>query len=215
MASFLHRWHLGQQNFIEQWLRPLDGLPLLGLRLYLFPVFWDAGRQKLNWTSGDGLDRLTVNPATVEWFGNADWGLGLPWPQLLATLAAYTEFFGAGLLLLGFGVRWVSVPLLLTMIVAMLTVHAEHGWLAIASGGGFWASDRTIAAQERLVQAREILQQHGDYQWLTETGSFVVLNNGVEFAMTYALMLLVLLCFGAGRHVSLDHWLQRRLSRAG
>lgn len=208
----MQRWHQFQHQLVEQWLRPLDGIPLLGLRLYLFPVFWDAGSQKLNWSGGEGLGRLTVNPGTVEWFGNADWGLGLPWPQLLATLAAYTEFFGAALLLLGFGVRWVSVPLLVTMIVAMVTVHAEHGWLAIASGSGFWANGNTVAAQERLAQARELLQQHGDYQWLTETGSFVVLNNGIEFAMTYALMLLVLLFFGAGRYVSLDHWLLRRQS---
>lgn len=191
-------------------LQPLDGIPPLLLRLYLVPVFWDAGSHKLNWAAGEGLGRLAVNPSVVEWFGNPDWGLGLPFPTLLATLAAYTEFFGALLLLVGFGVRWISIPLMVTMLVAMVTVHAQNGWLAIASGDGFWASERTLDAQTKLERARELLQEHGNYDWLTETGNFVVLNNGIEFAATYFLMLLVLLFVGGGRYVSIDYWLRRR-----
>lgn len=193
-------------------LRHFDGLPPLLLRLYLFPVFWDAGTHKLNWASGEGLGRLSVNPSVVEWFGNPDWGLGLPFPAVMASLAAYTEFFGALLLLLGLGVRWVSIPLMVTMLVAMLTVHWQNGWLAIASGDGFWASERTIAAQEKLARARELLREHGNYDWLTDVGNFVVLNNGIEFAATYFLMLLVLLFIGGGRYVSVDYWLRRRLA---
>lgn len=209
--SLLSRYHALHQFFFTRCLRPLDGLPSLLLRLYLFPVFWDAGTHKLNWADGEGLGRLQVNPSVIEWFGNPDWGLGLPLPALMATLAAYTEFFGALLLLVGFGVRWISIPLMVTMLVAMLTVHAQNGWLAIAAGDGFWASDRTVAAQERLERARDLLQQHGNYDWLTETGSFVVLNNGIEFAATYFLMLLVLLFAGGGRYVSVDYWLGRKL----
>ncbi|MFZ5844314.1 MAG: DoxX family protein [Pseudomonadota bacterium] len=199
-------------RLFERTLLPLDGLPPLLLRLYLFPVFWDAGTHKLNWATGEGLGRLGVNPSVIEWFGNPDWGLGLPFPAVMAALAAYTEFFGAVLLLLGLGVRWVSLPLMITMLVAMITVHWQNGWLAIASGDGFWASERTVAAQEKLARARDLLQEHGNYDWLTETGNFVVLNNGIEFAATYFLMLLVLLFSGGGRYVSVDYWLHRRFA---
>ena len=195
-------------------LTAFDGLPPLLLRLYLFPVFWDAGTHKLQWSSAEGLSRLAVNPSVIDWFGNPDWGLGLPFPALLATLAAYTEFLGSLLLLVGFGVRVISIPLLVTMLVAIVTVHWQNGWLAIASGDGFWASERTMAAQEKLERARELLQEHGNYDWLTESGSFVVLNNGIEFAATYLLMLLVLLFAGGGRYVSVDYWLRRRFGAA-
>lgn len=203
----LARFH---SRLFARTLLPLDGLPPLLLRLYLFPVFWDAGTHKLNWATGEGLGRLGVNPSVVEWFGNPDWGLGLPFPALMAALAAYTEFFGAILLLLGLGVRWISLPLMTTMLVAMITVHWQNGWLAIASGDGFWASERTMAAQEKLARARDLLQEHGNYDWLTEAGNFVVLNNGIEFAATYFLMLLVLLFTGGGRYVSADYWLARQ-----
>ncbi len=51
----------------------LDFLAPLLLRLYLAPVFWMAGMNKLN-----SFD------STVAWFGNAEWGLGLPFPVLMA-----------------------------------------------------------------------------------------------------------------------------------
>lgn len=209
LLPVLARFH---SRLFARTLLPLDGLPPLLLRLYLFPVFWDAGTHKLNWATGEGLGRLGVNPSVIEWFGNPDWGLGLPFPALLAALAAYTEFFGAMLLLFGLGVRWISLPLMITMLVAMISVHWQNGWLAIASGDGFWASERTMAAQEKLARARDLLQEHGNYDWLTETGNFVVLNNGIEFAATYFLMLLVLLFSGGGRYVSVDYWLQRRFA---
>jgi uncharacterized membrane protein YphA (DoxX/SURF4 family) len=188
-------------------LRGLDFLAPLALRLYLAPVFWIAGMEKVS-----GFDNI------VEWFGNADWGLGLPLPWLMAFLATATEVVGAVLLLIGLGVRWISIPLMATMVVAAVTVHWEHGWQAIASTKGAFASEHlgplmledASGAAERLAAARSLLQQHGNYDWLTETGSFVVLNNGIEFAATYFVMLLVLFFIGAGRWLSLDYWLARR-----
>jgi len=38
-----------------------------------------------------------------------------------------------------------------------------------------------------------------------------VLNNGIEFAATYLVMLLSLFFTGGGRLLSLDYWLQRQL----
>ncbi|MEF1306676.1 AraC family transcriptional regulator, partial [Vibrio owensii] len=40
-----------------------------------------------------------------------------------------------------------------------------------------------------------------------------MLNNGMEFAATYFVMLLVLFFYGGGRYVSLDYWLRKPFSR--
>jgi len=181
-----------------------DFLAPLAIRLYLVPIMWMAGSKK-----------FADFPSTIEWFGNADWGLGLPMPTVMAALVTGTETIGAICLLLGLGVRWVSIPLFMTMIGAMITVHWQNGWLAIAEGSGFFANERTMEAAIRLEKAKEILQTHGNYDWLTETGSFVILNNGVEFAATYAIMLAVLFFYGGGRYVSLDYWLAKKLPCCG
>lgn len=181
--------------------RAVDFLAPLALRLYLAPVFWMAGTSK-----------LTNMDATIQWFGNPDWGLGLPFPALMAWMAALTEAGGAILLLLGLAVRWVSIPLMITMLVAAITVHWQNGWLAIAEGTqSLFSSERTTAAVERLERAKEILQTHGNYDWLTEHGNLVMLNNGIEFAATYFILLLVLFFYGAGRYLSIDYWISRRL----
>ena len=172
--------------------------PLL-LRCYLAPVFWMAGVQKFSHFT-----------ETAEWFGSVDNGLGLPMPYLLVLLVALFETLGAILLFCGLATRLISLPLMIIMLVAAFTVHLQNGWLAIAAGSGLFATPRTQAAAERLQQAKEILQSQADYDWLTEHGSFVVLNNGVEFAVTYFIMLLVLFFMGGGRYVSADYWLAQR-----
>ena len=182
--------------------RAFDFLGPLALRLYLVPVFWMAGTKKLA-----DMDSI------IEWFGNPDWGLGLPFPEVMAWMAALSEAGGAVLLLVGFAVRWISIPLMVTMVVAAVTVHWQNGWLAIAEGSGPFATERTQGAIERLDRAKEILQTHGNYDWLTQNGSFVVLNNGIEFAATYFIMLLVLFFIGAGRFFSMDYWIRRAFMR--
>ena len=176
-----------------------DFLAPLALRLYLVPVFWMAGSNKLQ-----------SMESTIAWFGNPDWGLGLPLPALLAWLATLTEAIGAILLLIGLGVRWISLPLMITMLVAAFAVHWQNGWLAIAEKTGVFATERTVEATERLDRAKDILQEHGNYGWLTEHGNFVVLNNGIEFAATYFVMLLALLYLGSGK-AGVDYWFNRKL----
>ncbi len=178
--------------------RVADFLAPLALRLYLAPIFWMAGTKKL----GD-------MESTISWFGNADWGLGLPFPALLAWAATLTETVGAVVLLIGFGVRWISIPLMFTMIIAATSVHLKNGWLAIAEGSGVFATDRTMAAVERLDRAKDVLREHANYSWLTENGSLVILNNGIEFAATYFIMLFVLFFYGPGK-ASLDYFLEKR-----
>ena len=187
----LARWYYSIHNAIFLRLRHLDGLAPLAIRLYLVPVFWMAGTQKLS-----GIEN------TIEWFGNPDWGLGLPFPTLLAYMAAYTEAVGALLLLVGLATRWISIPLMATMLVAIFAVHWDSGWAAIADSGS-----QDVAV--RLGAARELLQEHGNYSWLTEKGTFVILNNGIEFAVTYLIMLFSLLFTGGGRYVSADYYLSK------
>jgi uncharacterized membrane protein YphA (DoxX/SURF4 family) len=175
--------------------------PLL-LRLYLVPIFWMAGTKK--WANFEG---------TVEWMGNADWGLGLPFPFLMAFLATWTEILGAIALLFGIGLRYISVPLMATMAVAAITVHWNYGWQAITDPGAPFANDRVMAAADKLAYAKEVLTEHADYSHLTSDGSIVMLNNGIEFAATYFIMLLALFFIGAGKYVSVDYWILRKLQK--
>lgn len=195
MQKLVELYYLIHNNIFGR-LKYLDGLALLALRLYLVPIFWMAGTNKLN-----GIDGV------IDWFGNAEWGLDLPFPTLMAYLATYTEVIGAVLLLLGLATRWIAVPLMVTMAVAIVAVHGENGWAAIADS----TSDDVAV---RLDRARTILQEHSNYSWLTEKGSFVILNNGIEFAVTYFVMLLTLFFNGGGRYFSLDHWLSRAFKPA-
>ena len=173
--------------------RKADFLGPLALRLYLVPVFWVAGTNKI-----DGFENV------VAWFGNSDWGLGLPFPAFMATLAVGAEIVGAIALLVGLGVRWMSIPLMITMLVAMFSVHWKNGWQAVADPSSPFANANIDGAVERLDKAKEVLQEHGNYDWLTETGNFVVSNSGIEWAATYFIMLLALFFTGAGK-LSLDH----------
>ena len=137
-VTTLANWAHDQFNIT----RKIDGIAPLALRLYLFVPFWMAGTNK--WAGFEN---------TVAWFGNADWGLGLPAPMLLAFLATWTEILGAVFLLLGFATRYIAVPLMITMIVAIFSVHWPNGWAAIADS----AADPGVA--ERIAAAKGILQE--------------------------------------------------------
>ena len=196
--------HIYQQIIAR--LQVADGIPLLLLRVYLAPVMIQAG-----WNKASSFDSI------VDWFGNDDYGLGLPMPLVMAFLATAAELVGGVLLLLGALTRLVSIPLMVTMIVAMVSVHAKNGWLAIADASS-WLADGTIltnenimAAPEKLAAAKSLLQEHGHYDWLTSSGNFVVLNNGIEFAATYFIMLLVLFIYGGGRFFSVDYYVNKAM----
>lgn len=170
-------------------------LASLALRLYLVPIFWMAGSHKMYHFQD-----------TVEWFGNSEWGLGLPFPWLMALLAMATELAGAIFLALGLFTRWISIPLIVTMLVAIFSVHLDNGWQAIADPSAPFTNPQVLESAEKLNRARELLQEHGNYEWLTSSGKFVILNNGIEFATTYLIMLLALIALGSGKWISLDYW---------
>ena len=211
-----------------------NGLPSFLIRLYLAPIFIMAGYSKLQLSNSSvgGVEQFLASPDIVEWFGNAQWGLGLPFPDLLANLAAWSEFFGGWLLLIGLFTRLISIPLMFTMIIAATSVHGENGWFAITPTNpdispakvfvwlGFEKANESLEnsaqAKKRLETMRSLLDENGNTEWLYEKGSIVVLNNGIEFASTYFLLLLALFFIGAGRFTSIDHylynyWLKPRL----
>ncbi|MBW8183761.1 HvfX family Cu-binding RiPP maturation protein [Shewanella nanhaiensis] len=189
------------QKFVDL-LKYFEGLAPLALRLYLAPVLMQAGYNKLSHFSD-----------SAAWFGNPDWGLGLPFPELMVALAAGTELIGGGLLVLGLATRLVSIPLMVTMLVAAFAVHWENGWLAIADGSSWLANEQVLAAGDKLSAAKTLLQENGNYEWLTSSGNFVVLNNGIEFAITYLFMLLALLFMGGGRFTSLDYYIAKAVNK--
>ncbi|MFB9217340.1 HvfX family Cu-binding RiPP maturation protein [Vibrio sinaloensis] len=178
-------------------IKNYDYLVLLSIRLFLIPVIYVGAHSKVVGFAG-----------TVEWFGApvAEGGLNLPFPELLAFLAAATEVLGCICIALGLFTRVMSIPMIFMMSVASAMVHWKHGWDAIATG----SMESTI----RLNGFIEWLSVNfpGRYNYITELGDPVMLNNGMEFAATYFVMLLVLLVYGGGRYVSLDYWLRKPFS---
>ena len=131
-------------------LKNLDFIGYMGIRLYLFTIFWYAGTDKLN-----SFDEFS------KWLSSLGWAF----PEIFSWLVIATEAGGACLLLIGLFVRWITIPLLIVMANAILLVHWENGW------------------------AHE--------------------SNGIEMAVTYSIMLLILLFSGGGRYFSLDYWITR------
>ncbi|ENM3809316.1 DoxX family protein [Vibrio cholerae] len=175
-----------------------DFIVLFSVRLFLVPVIFVGARSKVLGFAG-----------TVAWFGasTAECGLNLPFPELLAFLAAATEVVGCICIALGLFTRIMAIPMIFMMSVASAMVHWKHGWDAIATSG--------MEATIRLNGFIEWLAVNfpGRYNYITELGDPVMLNNGMEFAVTYFVMLMVLFIYGGGRYVSLDYWLKKPFIR--
>jgi len=97
---------------------------LLLIRIMPAVVFIAHGAQKLfgAW-GGPGMEGFTGYLGT----------LGIPMPAANAYLAAGAEFFGGIALLIGLATRLVSVPLVVTMLVASFGVHGSE-FFASAKG---------------------------------------------------------------------------------
>ena len=88
----------------------LQSLFLLIIRLYWGWQFFLTGKGKLM-----NLERTTNFFASIH----------IPQPHLNAIMAGSTECFGGLLLLVGLGSRIITVPLIVTMVVAYLTTEQE------------------------------------------------------------------------------------------
>ena len=96
-------------------LSKLKDLPLLAIRLVLAYGFLNPALMKLKDLS-----------SVAEWFKS----INIPFPTFNAYLSAGTEITGVVLLTLGLFTRIISIPLITTMIVAIVTVHLENGFEA-------------------------------------------------------------------------------------
>ena len=139
-------------NLIKK-IENLKDLPLLAMRIILAIGFYKPAMMKLK-----DID------AIAQWFESMHYIL----PKFNAYLAPFTETLGVGLLILGLGVRFISVPLLVTMLVAIATVHWGNGFEArnngseipiyymlmlitlFINGGGKLSLDHIIARKSRL-----------------------------------------------------------------
>ena len=86
---------------------------LLGLRLALAYGFY--GPAMMKW------DDIS---AVAAWFGS----MGMPLPTLNAYMSASTEMAGVVLLTLGLATRFISIPLMVVMLVAIFMVHLPNGF---------------------------------------------------------------------------------------
>jgi putative oxidoreductase len=67
----------------------------------------------------------------VEVFAAALAGLGLPAPDLLAWLTVAVELIGGLAVLLGAYLAWASIPMIIVLLVALVTVHLPFGFSSI------------------------------------------------------------------------------------
>lgn len=106
------------RNITEK-LNTLQDIPLLFFRLILAYGFY--GPAMMKWGNIQGI---------AEWFGS----MGIPLPTLNAYMAASTEMAAVILLPLGLATRIISIPLMVTMVVAIVTVHLGNGFEAGNNG---------------------------------------------------------------------------------
>lgn len=97
----------------------LSSFSLLVARVAVAYGFYEPAMQK--WGNIDNV---------AQWFGS----MGIPFPLINAYMAATTEILGVILLTLGLLTRVISIPLIIIMIVAILTVHLPNGFSAGDNG---------------------------------------------------------------------------------
>ena len=105
--------------FTKKILGQGQSLSLLFARLAVAYGFYEPAIQK--WS-----DIKSV----TDWFGS----MGIPFPALNAYMVASTELIGVVLLTLGLFTRLISIPLMVIMVVAIITVHLAHGFAAGDNG---------------------------------------------------------------------------------
>jgi putative oxidoreductase len=94
-------------------LDKLKDLPPLIFRLILAKAFY-----------GPAMKKITDFDGTAAWFER----LEIPFPLFNAYLAGITEFMAIWLMILGLGTRIIALPMIITLLVAVYTVHTGDGY---------------------------------------------------------------------------------------
>jgi len=109
MINFKTLTLLAQEIFHR--LSSYEWLAALLVRLFVGYFFFETGWAKLH-----NLDAFTVR--FMQW--------GIPHPAFNAALSAYTECIGGALTVAGLGMRFVSIPMMINMAVAIITVKMKN-----------------------------------------------------------------------------------------
>jgi putative oxidoreductase len=96
---------------VTQRISSFNWLPALLVRLFVGYFFFETGWAKLH-----NLDAFTAR--FMQW--------GIPHPAFNAALSAYTECIGGALTVAGLGMRLVSIPMMINMAVAIITVKIKN-----------------------------------------------------------------------------------------
>ena len=95
---------------IRSLIRAVQWFPPLFTRLVIGFIFLQSGYGKLTHLNN-----------TIHFFSE----LKIPFPQYQAPFVAVVELLGGALIVVGALTRWASLPLIATMIVALLTAKAD------------------------------------------------------------------------------------------
>ena len=104
---------------LKETFAPAAPYAMLPVRLSLFGTFFYHGTQKMfGLFGGPGLD------GTAGFLGE----LGVPLPHLAAVLVGVIETAGSVAFLVGAGVRFFGLLVILVMLGGIAMVHAANGW---------------------------------------------------------------------------------------
>lgn len=102
-------------HFLTSLGRFRDYAPFLLRLAFAYELFDAAGHTALH--PAEGI------PGYAGWL----WELGFPFPVVSAILSAYTEFFGALLMVLGWKTRWAALLLAINFVLAIGVGHIAIG----------------------------------------------------------------------------------------
>lgn len=130
------------KQYLQMLLKSNAGVAALALRVPVGIILAAHGGQKLfGWFGGYGLE------GTGQWMAS----IGLEPGYLMALFAGSAEFFGGLALALGLLTRPAAAVTALTMLVAIFSVHFEHG-LFLTNNGYEYALALFAATLALMIQ---------------------------------------------------------------
>lgn len=154
---------------MKNWSSINDSPAIVLIRLAVgLAVFFPEGLQKLLFPAILGAGRFD--------------GIGIPWPEFFGPFVGVVETVCGLLIILGLATRWATIPLIITMIVALFSTK-----LPILLGHDWW-----------IFHVRE-MSRYGLWSAQHEARTDIVM-----------LLSLIFLLIAGGGGWSLDRWLARR-----
>lgn len=79
---------------------------------------------------GPAVQKASNFDSTIKFFAS----IGIPFPEINAYMATSTEVLGVVLVFLGLATRFIAVPMMVIMVVAIKTVHWQNGFSCASDG---------------------------------------------------------------------------------